>query len=87
MELNRAVVYTIRKSNRSGDRSTTLSRRFSKAWLRCRSLIRRLAVKGVTFRTTLTEETPALTVAFFVAGGRIHARLRAARPRELVQGA
>ena len=41
-------LYQIQES-RSGERSSTLPRRFTRARLRCHALIRRLAVNGVTF--------------------------------------
>ena len=48
-ELQSSRNYIVRKNSRSGDRSRTLPRRFTKARSRCHWLIRRLAVKGVTF--------------------------------------
>ncbi len=41
--------YTVRKNSRSDDRSSSLPRRFTRAPLRCHSLIKRLVVKDVTF--------------------------------------
>ena len=61
METKRA--YTGRENSQSGDWSRILPRRFTRARVRCHSLVRRLAVKTVMFAASANSSLVISSVA------------------------